>query len=120
MATKQPNNEVAKRDTTTGRFLPGAPGSRNGGRPMLPPELKALCQGAAPEAIAVAIKLYKDEQQPAGARIKACEVILDRAYGKAPQSVDVTTGGEQIQQVTIVEIVSPALPLRQAALPEPE
>jgi len=90
------------------------------GRPMLPPELKAMCQGAAPEAIAVAIKLYKDEQQPAGARIKACEVILDRAYGKAPQSVDVTTGGEQIQQVTIVEIVSPALPLRQTALPEPE
>lgn len=67
-------------------FKPGQSGNPNG-RAMLPPELRAMCREAAPKAIAVAIKLYDDATQPGNVRLKACEIILDRAYGKAPQAV---------------------------------
>ena len=83
-----------------GQFIEGNPG---GGRPCLPAELKAMCQAAAPEAIKVALEILNDIDKPPASRIKAAEVILDRGYGKAPQSLT----GEDGKPLTIglVEIV---------------
>ena len=78
-----------------GRFLPGCPG---GGRAKLPEELRLMCQEKADIAIRTAAMLLIDKAQPGNVRLKAAEVILDRGYGKAPQSItiDVATATKDI------------------------
>lgn len=41
------------------------------------------------EALKVLVDVAKDDQQPAAARVSAATAILDRGYGKPPQSLEV-------------------------------
>lgn len=51
-------------------------------------DIKALAQAAAPDAFAEAVRLAKAaETEPA--RLRAIEIILDRAYGKAHTTADI-------------------------------
>lgn len=84
-----------------GRFLPGNPG---GGRPPIPAELRELAQAAAPRAIEIALELMETATNER-VRLAAAEVLLDRGYGKPAQAVDVTSAGEQIQPIRLVEVV---------------
>ena len=39
--------------------------------------------------------------------VRAAEVLLDRAYGKSKQVMDVTTGGETLNKIQIVDTDKP-------------
>ena len=80
--TKRGNPDIAKHG-----FKPGVSGNP-AGRPKTPEELRVAFQAAAPKALEVLLEVMangKSEQT----RVKAAEVVLDRAYGKATQAVDV-------------------------------
>lgn len=84
----EPNKQDQNRNAQ-GKFVKGCSGNpAGGGRPKLPAELKAMCQGLAPEAIKVAAQLLNDSEQPGNVRLKAAEVILDRGYGKPAQAIE--------------------------------
>lgn len=53
-------------------------------------------------ALGVLVKIAKDEQQPAAARVSAANAILDRGYGKPMQAVEMTgANGGPIETRTI-------------------
>jgi hypothetical protein len=53
-------------------------------------EMRAKAQGHADRVLEVLMQIVEDEDQPGEVRIKAGKEILDRGYGKAPQSVKAT------------------------------
>jgi hypothetical protein len=82
------------------KFKKGQSGNPKG-RPRKLPQLDALLDSVlgeekdgvtAAEAILKALRL-----KAAKGDVRAAEVLLDRAYGKAKQSIDHTTKGEAIQ-----------------------
>ncbi len=75
--------------TKTGKFKPGRSGNP-GGRPKLTAlqkESMACIQGLAPLAPIVLEQLLTDEKAPPAVRLKAVEIVLERAYGKPVASV---------------------------------
>ena len=74
-----------------GRFAKG--NKSNGGRPKMPEEIREAFQKACPDALEVLIAIMSNERAKDTDRIRAAEVILDRGYGKAPQSIDLDAGG---------------------------
>jgi len=78
--------------TAPGRpFQPGQSGNP-GGRPKLAAEARALAQEHGPDAIKRLVELMKCRGKQVSTAVRACEAILDRAYGKAPQSIDLPEG----------------------------
>ena len=86
-------------------FKKGQSGNPNG-RPKKLPELDKLLADVlgeekdgrtAAEAILMALRA-----KAAKGDIRAAEVLLDRAWGKAKQQVDVTSGGNPVPAPTIV------------------
>ena len=59
-----------------------------GGRPKLPEDFKELAKSNATEALKKLIEFMKDMTLDARIRVEACKVIMDRAYGKPAQPVD--------------------------------
>ena len=64
-------------------------GNTCGGRKKLPQELVEMCRELTPEAINTARRIMLDESAKDGDRLRAAELIVDRAYGKPRQAVDV-------------------------------
>jgi hypothetical protein len=95
------NREITGRDTK-GRFVAGVSGNP-GGRPVLPEELKRLCQAKGEEAINTALEIMDDPDQPAVARLKAAEILLDRGYGRATQHIEAEVKTEPVVCVEIVK-----------------
>lgn len=58
-----------------------------GGRPKDLQGLKALCQQKTQLAIDTVVKILKDKSAKDSDRLKAAEILLDRAYGKPLQEV---------------------------------
>lgn len=80
------------------------------GRAAMPPELRKSFRDATPEAFKTLMHIMKNGKNEAN-RIAAAEKILDRAYGKAPQALDVSgeiQGGNNTAYV--VNIYSKELP----------
>lgn len=67
-----------------------------GGRPKDVFGLRDLAREHTPVAIATLVKIMKNEKAPAQARISASIALLDRGYGKAAQSVELSgpNGGD--------------------------
>lgn len=93
-----PNVPKTWTNPTTGKFAPGNPG---GGRTPLPEWLKGKGEEllrvqlrAALEGVVPRKNGDKEHDEPVEAKdqLAAAEKLIDRIYGKAPQSVDV--GGE--------------------------
>ena len=79
--------------TPTGQFLPGHTGNP-GGRPGLPPEVRARLSALSLPAVQVlADALYGDD---ARVRVVAAAHILDRLYGRPAQATDLTLKAEAI------------------------
>lgn len=84
---------------------PFAPGNRlnPGGRPKVPPEVKALLKQHGPEAVKRIVELMASGDEKVA--LAAANSIADRAYGKAAQPVigedggpiQVDVGGEQVR-----------------------
>lgn len=93
---------VANRDATTGRFGPGNL-ANPGGRPSLPPEVKARLAELGPQAVNVIADLLRHKNPQI--RQRAAETILDRWLGKPTQALE--HGGELADALTaLVERVT--------------
>ena len=94
-ATKLPVNQenIAKRNANLKPFQKGQSGNPNG-RPKKLPQLDVLLAEVLGEEkdgfTAAQAILMKVRQKAIGGDMRAAEIILDRAYGKAKQSVEVT------------------------------
>lgn len=64
----------------------------------------ALAQRHAVEAIAVIASIMNDTSQPSNLRLRAAGEILDRAYGKAVQAVDVKVEDKPAQPSNLVSL----------------
>lgn len=79
-----------------------------GGRPAKTEEerhAEALARQHAPEAISALLDIAKHGKQEA-ARVKACEAILDRGFGRPRESVDITTLDKTPRNMTDAEIIA--------------
>ena len=108
MATKPKNGQktagkVQKTPKTDGnrdskgRFTKGNSG---GGRPAMPDDLKKSFKEASPKALETLKRVLDDPGAKDSDKIRAAEIILDRAYGKPTQSVDLDA--HSIPQVVFV------------------
>jgi hypothetical protein len=59
------------------------------GRPKRDYDIAELARQHTEDAIRTLVEILQDTKASAGARISAANAILDRGYGKAPQSIDV-------------------------------
>lgn len=75
-------------------------GNSGGGRPKVPEEIREAFQAACPEALDVLVAIMRDGHAKDNDRIRAAEVILERGYGKAPQSIDLDAGGAVMIQLS--------------------
>lgn len=80
-----------KRSTS---FKPGQSGNP-GGKSKHPDavkqvmaDIKQLAKAAAPSAIETLVSVMQSPNSPPAAKVAAAGVLLDRGYGKAPQTID--------------------------------
>jgi Family of unknown function (DUF5681) len=68
-----------------------------GGRPKMPTEVRELARQHTRDAINYLADIMKDEEAAPAARVSAISILLDRAYGKAPQSLSAAIELPEIQ-----------------------
>jgi hypothetical protein len=96
---RRKNMGAIKRDKT-GRFVPGSTG---GGRPPLPDEFRSAARKAALPALLYCIALVNNTRASDRDRLRASEIVLDRAFGKPPQAL--TGDGSLALAIVGIEIV---------------
>lgn len=69
-------------------FKPGQSGNPSG-RPKVPQHVRDAARALTTDALKVLEEIMREGQNE-GARVRAAETILDRAWGKAAQQVEVT------------------------------
>jgi hypothetical protein len=75
-----------------GRFLPGKTGNP-GGRPKVPEEFKELAKEHSFTALETVVAILQDPDAKAADRLRAADIILDRALGRPVQSTDLDIAG---------------------------
>jgi hypothetical protein len=87
------------------KFKKGETGNPNG-RPKKLPALDLIManvMGQEKDGITAAEAIImKLREQAAKGDIKAAQLLLDRAYGKSKQNIDITTQGEKVTVPTII------------------
>ena len=78
------------------RFAPGQSGNPHG-RPKRDLEIAALAREHTADALAALAEIMSDRKAPSSARVAAAVAMLDRGYGRSPQSLNVQ------QQLTLAE-----------------
>lgn len=88
-----------------GRYRPGKTGNP-GGRPKGLAKLvrETIGEGAAKALIMAFYDMAMDPEEDGRVRVAAGKEVLDRGWGKAQASVDVTSGGEPIGAGALVPI----------------
>lgn len=83
-------------------------GRPKGQRNKVTADVKIIAQAYGEEAIVSLVGIMRDEDAPHAARVAATKEILDRGYGKAPQSVDHSSkDGTMTTLPTRIELVAP-------------
>ena len=54
-------------------------------------DVRKMAQTYGPEAVDILAGIMKDESKPDAARIAAAKELLDRGFGKSPQSLDLSS-----------------------------
>ena len=73
-----------KRPAPPHAFKPGQSGNPSG-RPKIPEEFKEMARANSVKALRKAITMMDDPEVPAAVQLKAAEVVMERAWGKANQ-----------------------------------
>ena len=66
-------------------------GTRRGVPNKLTADVKAVAQEYGQEAVDTLAQIMRGAEMPPAARVSAAKELLDRGYGKAPQTIDQTT-----------------------------
>ena len=100
---------MARRGGTPENLIParkGEPSRNPHGRPKKLPEIDKLLAdvlGEEKDGITAADAILRKLRAMAAAgNIRAAEILLDRAYGKAKQQMDLTSGGNPVPIPTII------------------
>lgn len=97
-------------------FKPGQSGNPKG-KPKQDIHVREIARQHTPEAMEILVSIMRHHKTPPAARAMACNSIIDRAYGKAPQAIehsghisalDVTKLTDE-QLDAIAALVTPAL-----------
>jgi hypothetical protein len=92
---------MAAKDIEKHKFKKGQSGNPNGRPPM--PNLKEACAAVLADekdgmtALDAVLKALRNKAVKGD--VRAAQELLDRAFGKSKQSMDVTTGGEMINKL---------------------
>jgi hypothetical protein len=78
--------QVMANPTGKGGFQPGKSGNP-GGRPRETAEVRSLAREHTTEAVEALRTIMKDSSEPASARVAAANSLLDRGWGRAPQTI---------------------------------
>ncbi len=75
-----------------------------GGRPVVPPELREAARARTLEALETLTTIMRDERAPAAARVSAATAVLDRAWGKPAQSLQVDDRRRDISEMSTEDL----------------
>jgi hypothetical protein len=78
-------------------YWPKGVSGNPGGRPHAEREMVELARKAGPDVIRMMIEVAADESRPMPIRLHAGSIVLDRAFGKAREYVDITNSAERAQ-----------------------
>ena len=98
MSTKKRGNpDIAK-------FSPWKKGQSGnpGGRPAVPEDVKEALRAASPQAVATLVQIMLNGKSE-DTRVKAANIILERAHGKAVAAVDVRVTDTATTHLAILE-----------------
>jgi len=87
------------------RFQKGQSGNP-GGRPKIVGEIQELARQHSPEAIDTLLEIMRNKKAPAAARALASNSILDRGYGKPPQSLEAKINRSSIRDMSDEELMA--------------
>ncbi len=86
-----------------GRFQPGQSGNP-GGRPREVGHVRELARQRTEKAVETLATIMEDTKAPASARVTAAQALLDRAWGRAPETLNVRSPSEDIKDLTDEEL----------------
>ena len=88
-----------------GKFKPGDDPRRNAsGRPKIYRTVVDLARKRTVRALKTLTEIMEDATADAGARVKAASVLLDRGWGKAPQTLNINTAQKKPREMSLEEI----------------
>jgi hypothetical protein len=93
-----------KRKAPSSAFKPGQSGNPSG-RPKEVAHVKELARSYTEEAVQTLAEIMRSSEQPAAARVKASECLLDRAWGKSESTVNVKST-TNVRDLSTAEILA--------------
>lgn len=62
-------------------------------------DLAKVCRESSWEALAIAMDIMRDKECNANQRLRAVEIIIERGYGKAPQTIRIDNSDDQFARL---------------------
>jgi Family of unknown function (DUF5681) len=76
-----------------------------GGRPKIVGDVQELAREHSTDAIATLAAIMQDPNAPPAARAMASNSILDRAYGKPPQTLNANVANRPVRDMTDADLL---------------